>query len=83
MSKQPSAADEYEDHRTHVTEQRYGILAGWAVVFGLALTVVLGISGPESTVQERVELAPVGVAFSQGEEGTLAAHIGMVPKLRE
>ena len=81
MPKQPSAADEYEDHRTHLTEQRYGILAGWAVVCGLALTIVLGISGPEPTVQERVELAPVGAVF--GEEGTLAAHIGMVPKLSE
>jgi hypothetical protein len=58
MSKQQTAADEYENHQVHLAEQRYGILAGWVVVCGLALTIVLGISGPGSTVQERAEFAP-------------------------
>jgi hypothetical protein len=83
MSKQQTAADEYENHQVHLAEQRYGILAGWVVVCGLALTIVLGISGPGSTVQERAEFAPLGAAFSQGEEGTLAADIGIAPKPRQ
>jgi hypothetical protein len=83
MSKPETSADEYEDHCIHIAREHHGVLAGWVVVGLLAAAIVFGNPRPGSMLGEGAKLVSVGAAFSQGEEGTLAAQIGLIPKPKD